>query len=130
MNVSEASTDTPPMPSRPVREPYRITLLPMPVACAVYMSAARSTPMQAALTSGLPAKQASKNTSPPMLGRPRQFPYPPTPATTPGTTRCESGASAGPKRSWSITATGRAPIARMSRTMPPTPVAAPWYGST
>ena len=27
-------------------------------------------------------------------------------------------------------ATGRAPIARMSRTIPPTPVAAPWYGST
>ena len=24
---------------------------------------------------------------------------------------------------------GRAPIARMSRTIPPTPVAAPWYGS-
>ena len=40
-----------------------------------------------------------------------------------------SSASAGPKRSWSITATGRAPIAMMSRTMPPTPVAAPWYGS-
>ena len=28
-----------------------------------------------------------------------------------------------------MTATGRAPIAMMSRTMPPTPVAAPWYGS-
>ena len=41
-----------------------------------------------------------------------------------------SGASAGPKRSWSITAIGRAPMAMMSRTMPPTPVAAPWYGST
>ena len=35
-------------------------------------------------------------------------------------------ASAGPNRSGSITATGRAPIDRMSRTMPPTPVAAPW----
>ena len=29
-----------------------------------------------------------------------------------------------------MTATGRAPMVRMSRTMPPTPVAAPWYGST
>ena len=29
-----------------------------------------------------------------------------------------------------MTATGRAPIEMMSRTMPPTPVAAPWYGST
>ena len=36
------------------------------------------------------------------------------------------GSSSGPKRSGSITATGRAPMARMSRTIPPTPVAAPW----
>ena len=28
------------------------------------------------------------------------------------------------------TARGLAPMARMSRTIPPTPVAAPWYGST
>ena len=27
-------------------------------------------------------------------------------------------------------AIGRAPIEKMSRMMPPTPVAAPWYGST
>ncbi len=52
------------------------------------------------------------------------------PLTTPGSTRRVSAASAGPNRSASITATGRAPIARMSRTMPPTPVAAPWCGST
>ena len=32
----------------------------------------------------------------------------------------------GPKRSESITASGRAPIVKMSRRMPPTPVAAPW----
>ncbi len=35
-----------------------------------------------------------------------------------------------PKRSESSTAIGRAPIAKMSRRMPPTPVAAPWKGST
>ena len=35
-----------------------------------------------------------------------------------------------PKRSASRTAIGRAPIVKMSRRMPPTPVAAPWYGST
>ena len=35
----------------------------------------------------------------------------------------------GPKRSESITAKGRAPMVKMSRRMPPTPVAAPWYGS-
>ena len=35
-----------------------------------------------------------------------------------------------PKRSESSTAIGRAPIAKMSRRIPPTPVAAPWNGST
>ncbi len=52
------------------------------------------------------------------------------PATTPGSTRRVSSASGGPKRKESMTATGRAPMVRMSRTMPPTPVAAPWCGST
>ena len=32
----------------------------------------------------------------------------------------------GTERSWSMTAIGRAPMEMMSRTMPPTPVAAPW----
>ncbi len=40
-----------------------------------------------------------------------------------------SGSSSGPKRSASITAMGRAPMVKMSRRMPPTPVAAPWNGS-
>jgi hypothetical protein len=51
------------------------------------------------------------------------------PLTTPCTTRAVSGWSIAPKRNWSMTATGRAPIEMMSRTMPPTPVAAPWNGS-
>ena len=34
--------------------------------------------------------------------------------------------SSGPKRSESMTASGRAPMVKMSRRMPPTPVAAPW----
>jgi hypothetical protein len=45
---------------------------------------------------------------------------------------CRAGALArvlgrliGPKRSESITATGRAPMVKMSRRIPPTPVAAP-----
>ena len=38
--------------------------------------------------------------------------------------------SGAPKRSPSSSATGRAPIAMMSRRIPPTPVAAPWNGST
>ena len=61
-----------------------------------------------------------------MLGSPRQLPYPPMPDTTPGSTRAVSAASAAPNRSESSTAIGRAPMVRMSRTMPPTPVAAPW----
>ena len=40
------------------------------------------------------------------------------------------GVSRSPKRSESSTAIGRAPSAKMSRRMPPTPVAAPWKGST
>ena len=41
--------------------------------------------------------------------------------------KCQSLA---PKRRPSSSATGRAPIATMSRRIPPTPVAAPWKGST
>ena len=39
------------------------------------------------------------------------------------------GSSSAPKRSESSSAIGRAPMVKMSRRMPPTPVAAPWYGS-
>ena len=41
--------------------------------------------------------------------------------------KCQSGS---PKRRPSRSATGRAPMATMSRMIPPTPVAAPWKGST
>ncbi len=41
--------------------------------------------------------------------------------------KCQSGA---PKRRPSSSAIGRAPIATTSRMIPPTPVAAPWNGST
>ena len=43
-NVSDASTDTPPMPSRPVRAPNRMILLPVPDANARCRSSLRSTP--------------------------------------------------------------------------------------
>ena len=52
--VSEASTLTPPIPSAPVEAPYKITLLPAPVAFARCRSSWRSTPTHKALTSGLP----------------------------------------------------------------------------
>jgi hypothetical protein len=53
--VSEARMEAPPMPSPPVAAPYRMALLPTPVALARCRSSCRSTPMQRALTSGLPA---------------------------------------------------------------------------
>ena len=45
----------------------------------------------------------------------------------PAHARCRRGC---PKRSELSIAIGRAPIVKTSRRMPPTPVAAPWYGST
>ena len=50
-----ASTEAPPMPSGPVREPNRTTWLPGPVAAASLRSSCRSTPRHRALTRGLPA---------------------------------------------------------------------------
>jgi hypothetical protein len=48
------------------------------------------------------------------------------PATTPANVRLTRGSSRGPKRSEFSSAMGLAPIVKMSRMMPPTPVAAPW----
>ena len=44
--------------------------------------------------------------------------------------RARTSSRGSPKRSPSSSAIGRAPIAMMSRRIPPTPVAAPWNGST
>ena len=52
--VSLASTETPPMPSPPVRAPYSTTRLPVPDAFARCRSSCRRTPTQSAFTSGLP----------------------------------------------------------------------------
>lgn len=52
--VSLARTDTPPMPSRPVRAPNRMILLPVPDAKARCRSSTRIAPTHSALTSGLP----------------------------------------------------------------------------
>jgi hypothetical protein len=51
------------------------------------------------------------------------------PATTPEMRRRFFASSGEPKRSEFRIAMGRAPMVKMSRRMPPTPVAAPWYGS-
>ena len=128
--VAEASTDAPPIPSRPVVDPNRTARLPGPGAAARVSCRSSSSPIAITLTSGLPWYDSSNTSSPPIVGTPTQLPYPPTPLTTPSTrwrVRAEPGS---PKRSASSTAIGRAPIVKMSRRIPPTPVAAPWYGST
>src|SRR5205823_10480260 len=68
---------------------------------------------------------SSKTASPPTVGTPTLLPYWPIPATA--RRKDQFGE---PKRSPSSSATGLAPIATMSRRIPPTPVAAPWNGST
>ena len=103
---------------------------PTPSAAARVSMPSSSSPIAMTLTSGLPWYDGSNTSSPPTVGTPTQLPYPPTPRTTPST-RCRVRASDGsPNRSASSTAIGRAPIANTSRRIPPTPVAAPWYGST
>ena len=72
--VSDARTDTPPIPSPPVLAPYKTTKLPAPAALASLISLCFITPTQSAFTSGLPIYVSSKTTSPPMFGRPKQFP--------------------------------------------------------
>src|SRR3712207_6118168 len=52
------------------------------------------------------------------------------PDTAPSSRKRDREDVGSPKRSESRTAIGRAPIAKMSRRIPPTPVAAPWNGST
>src|SRR2546423_3551138 len=51
------------------------------------------------------------------------------PPVTAAIVRRTAGSVGGPKKSAFRTAVGRAPIARTSRRIPPTPVAAPWKGS-
>src|SRR2546421_390189 len=52
------------------------------------------------------------------------------PLTAPSNRKRDRAESSSPKRRESSTAIGRAPTAKTSRRMPPTPVAAPWNGST
>ena len=72
--VSEARTDTPPIPSPPVFAPNKTTKFPAPAALANLISLCFITPTHRALTNGLPAYVSSKTISPPILGRPKQFP--------------------------------------------------------
>src|SRR5439155_13325773 len=117
-------------PSRPVSAPTSSRGLPTPEALARITLSERSKPTHMALTIGLPVKEGSKPISPPTVGTPRQLPYPPMPTTTPPNKYLLRGSDSGPKRRELSSATGRAPIVKISRTMPPTPVAAPSTGST
>ena len=54
VKVALARTDAPPIPSRPVAEPYRTTRLPGPGAAARVSRRSSSRPMAMTLTSGLP----------------------------------------------------------------------------
>ena len=125
-NVSDARIDAPPMPSPPVLAPNRMTRLPAPDALASLMSSCRITPTHSALTSGLPEVRRVEDELAADVGQAQAVAVAADAGHHPGRTRRVSAASAGPKRSGSITAIGRAPIEMMSRTMPPTPVAAPW----
>ena len=82
------------------------------------------------LTSGLAPYEGWKASSPPIVGTPTQLPYPPTPRTTPRTKYRVRASEGLPNFRASSSPIGRAPMVKMSRRIPPTPVAAPWYGST
>ncbi len=73
-NPADASTDTPPMPSRPVEEPRSTATLPTPVARPSTNWSAVRMPSARTLTRGLPAYVSSKTTSPPTVGTPTELP--------------------------------------------------------
>ena len=82
-SVRLASPLAPWMPSRPVSAPTSSSALPLPLAFALRMPSARTSPTHIAFTSGFPLYDSPNMTSPPTVGIPRQFPYPPMPPTTP-----------------------------------------------
>ena len=117
-SVALASTDTPPIPSRPVPAPISTSASPGEPARPCSSSSARANPRHITLTVGFAECAGANRTSPPTVGTPMQFPYPPMPATTPPNSQRFRGSSSGPNRSGSSSAAGRAPIASTSRTMP------------
>ena len=73
-SVREARTDTPPMPSRPVRAPIRRSRFPSPSARARTSLSARATPTHMTLTVGLALWHSANAISPPTVGTPMQLP--------------------------------------------------------
>ena len=126
----DARPEAPCMPSRPVLEPTSNSRSPGASALALMTLALDISPTHIAFTNGFPEYRSSKSISPPTSGTPMQFPYPDIPDTTP-LSKCRlRSVFSGPNRSEFSSAMGLAPIAKMSLTIPPMPVAAPSYGST
>src|SRR5205814_7655559 len=65
-----ASTEAPPIPSRPVVAPNSTTTLPVPCALALVTRSAGRSPTHIALTKGLCSYASSKTASPPTVGTP------------------------------------------------------------
>ena len=126
-----ASTDAPPMPSPPVRAPNSTTLLPGPAALASLMSSVRMHADAQRVDQRVARVAVVEDDLAADVRQAEAVAVAADAGDDAGqhAARCPARRAA-PKRSESMTATGRAPIVRMSRTMPPTPVAAPWYGST
>ena len=73
-SVREASTDTPPMPSRPVRDPISTSRFPSPSALPRIRRSTGASPTHITFTVGLAVWQSAKATSPPTVGTPTQLP--------------------------------------------------------
>ena len=69
-----ASTDAPPMPSRPVVAPKSTTAFPGPCAFALWSRCVSSSPTHIAFTRQLPAYASFQTVSPPTFGTPTQLP--------------------------------------------------------
>src|SRR4029450_4834322 len=70
--VRDASTETPPIPSRPVAAPIRSNIDPSPTSFAVVTSlSAGATPTHITFTVGLDEWGSAKRISPPTGGTPR-----------------------------------------------------------
>ena len=128
---AEASTDAPPMPSRPVRAPISTSRLPTPGRGAADQpllardAEAHRVDQAVLLVGALEVDLAAHRRARRSSCRSGRCP---TPRRRAGS--ASAAESSSPKRSESSTAIGRAPTANTSRRMPPTPVAAPWNGST
>ena len=114
------------MPSRPVRLPTTSTGLPAPAALLVAMMrrSCRCPPPSRSPGSYRDRWDGSKSPRPPWA-RPRSCRRTECRPPRRAAAICACSVSRSPKRSESSSATGRAPMVKMSRRMPPMPVAAP-----